>query len=87
MLWCKRVINKAVSCLRGWKALTRQEDDASGYTHKNKTRGSRSIIPNALDVMYREHHIMVFRTAYRITGNVANAEDVLQTVFLRMARK
>jgi RNA polymerase sigma-70 factor (ECF subfamily) len=30
---------------------------------------------------------MVFRTAYRITGNAADAEDVLQTVFLRMARR
>jgi RNA polymerase sigma-70 factor (ECF subfamily) len=29
----------------------------------------------------------VFRTAYRITGNVADAEDVLQTVFLRLARR
>jgi RNA polymerase sigma-70 factor (ECF subfamily) len=45
------------------------------------------IIPNVLDALYREHHIMVFRTAYRITGNAADAEDVLQTVFLRMARR
>ncbi len=45
------------------------------------------IIPNALDTMYREHHTMVFRTAYRITGNVPDAEDVLQTVFLRMVRR
>lgn len=45
------------------------------------------IIPKALDAMYREHHIMVFRTAYRITGNAADAEDVLQTVFLRMVRR
>ena len=45
------------------------------------------IIPNALDAMYREHHTMVFRTAYRITGNAADAEDVLQTVFLRMVRR
>jgi RNA polymerase sigma-70 factor (ECF subfamily) len=29
---------------------------------------------------------MVFRTAYRITGNSADAEDVLQTVFLRLLR-
>jgi RNA polymerase sigma-70 factor (ECF subfamily) len=29
----------------------------------------------------------VFRTAYRITGNAADAEDVLQTVFLRLARR
>lgn len=47
------------------------------------------IIPNAreLDEMFREHHAMVFRTAYRITGNAADAEDVLQTVFLRIARR
>ncbi len=30
---------------------------------------------------------MVFRTAYRITGNAADAEDVLQTVFLRILRR
>lgn len=30
---------------------------------------------------------MVFRTAYRITGNAADAEDVLQTIFLRMLRR
>lgn len=50
-----------------------------------------SIIPNAnspeIGAMYREHHTMVFRTAYRVTGNVSDAEDVLQTVFLRMVRR
>jgi RNA polymerase sigma-70 factor (ECF subfamily) len=45
------------------------------------------IIPNALDNMYRDHHAMVFRTAYRVTGNAADAEDVLQTVFLRIVRR
>lgn len=30
---------------------------------------------------------MVFRTAYRITGNAADAEDVLQTIFLRLIRQ
>jgi RNA polymerase sigma-70 factor (ECF subfamily) len=29
---------------------------------------------------------MVFRTAYRVTGNAADAEDVLQTVFMRLLR-
>jgi len=29
----------------------------------------------------------VFRTAYRITGNVADAEDVLQNVFLKLLRR
>jgi RNA polymerase sigma-70 factor (ECF subfamily) len=30
---------------------------------------------------------MIFRTAYRITGNAADAEDVLQTVFVRLLRQ
>ncbi len=37
--------------------------------------------------VFREHHAMVFRAAYRITGNAADAEDVLQTVFLRLLRR
>jgi RNA polymerase sigma-70 factor (ECF subfamily) len=51
------------------------------------------IIPNppepnlTVDDMYRDHHLMVFRTAHRITGNAADAEDVLQTVFLRLVRR
>lgn len=40
-----------------------------------------------LDQMYEAHHGMVFRTAYRITGNAADAEDVSQTVFLRLFRR
>lgn len=38
-----------------------------------------------LEQLFREHHGLVFRTAYRITGNAGDAEDVLQTVFLRLA--
>jgi len=30
---------------------------------------------------------MVFRTAYRITGNAADAEDAMQTIFLRLLRQ
>jgi RNA polymerase sigma-70 factor, ECF subfamily len=44
-------------------------------------------IPHELDQAFRAHHGMVFRTAYRITGNAADAEDVLQTVFLRLLRR
>ena len=38
-----------------------------------------------LERLFQRHHGMVFRTAYRVTGNVSDAEDVLQTVFLRLA--
>lgn len=40
-----------------------------------------------LEQVFREHHGRVFRAAYRVTGNASDAEDVLQTVFLRLARQ
>ena len=38
-----------------------------------------------LEQLFRDHHSLVFRAAYRVTGNAGDAEDVLQTVFLRLA--
>jgi RNA polymerase sigma-70 factor, ECF subfamily len=35
--------------------------------------------------IYHDHHDRVFRAAYRIVGNANDAEDVVQTVFLRLA--
>lgn len=40
-----------------------------------------------MEDIFEANHGMVFRTAYRITGNAADAEDVLQTVFLRLLRR
>jgi RNA polymerase sigma-70 factor (ECF subfamily) len=40
-----------------------------------------------LEKVFREHYAMVFRTAYRVAGNATDAEDVLQTVFLRLWRR
>jgi len=34
--------------------------------------------------LYNRHYDAVFRAALRVTGNPADAEDVLQTVFLRV---
>src|SRR5712692_7406168 len=39
-----------------------------------------------LEILFRQHSDRVFRTANRVTGSAADAEDVLQTVFLRLAR-
>src|SRR5271168_4652610 len=44
-------------------------------------------IPDELEQAFQAHNGLVFRTAYRITGNAGDAEDVLQTVFLRMLRR
>ena len=43
--------------------------------------------PSDLESAYQAHHRMVYRTAYRVTGNSSDAEDVLQTVFLRLMKR
>lgn len=40
-----------------------------------------------LERLYRDHSDRVYRAAYRVTGSSVDAEDVLQTVFLRLARR
>jgi RNA polymerase sigma-70 factor (ECF subfamily) len=37
--------------------------------------------------LYERHYTSVYRTALRVTGNPADAEDVLQTVFLRILKR
>jgi len=51
--------------------------------------GTRPVTDYAVEIekAFLEHHEMVFRAAYRITGNASDAEDVLQTLFLRLARR
>jgi RNA polymerase sigma-70 factor (ECF subfamily) len=48
---------------------------------------SANLSEAELERIFREHHALVFRAAYRITGNADDAEDVLQTVFLRMIKR
>ncbi len=43
--------------------------------------------PDDLAILFREHHEHIFRAAYRVTGSTADAEDVLQTVFLRLVKR
>jgi RNA polymerase sigma-70 factor (ECF subfamily) len=40
-----------------------------------------------LDRWFREYHSLVYRTACAITGRPEDAEDVLQTIFLRIMRR
>jgi RNA polymerase sigma-70 factor (ECF subfamily) len=39
-----------------------------------------------LEEVFRAHHARVLKAAYRVTGSMADAEDVAQSVFLRLAQ-
>jgi RNA polymerase sigma-70 factor (ECF subfamily) len=39
-----------------------------------------------LETLFQAHHKQIFRAAHRVTGSAADAEDVLQTVFLRLVK-
>jgi RNA polymerase sigma-70 factor (ECF subfamily) len=40
-----------------------------------------------LEAIFRAHYRMTYRTAYGVTGNSEDAEDVVQTIFLRLVRR
>ena len=58
------------------------------------TQGNMEVIigsqsaqgPLGIEQVFADHKELVFRAAYRVTGNSSDAEDVLQTVFLRLLR-
>jgi RNA polymerase sigma-70 factor (ECF subfamily) len=41
----------------------------------------------SLERVFLEHKERVFRAAYRVTGTVSDSEDVVQSVFLKLARR
>ena len=48
---------------------------------------STKSLPQEFEKMFLEYHDLVYRTAYRVTGNAEDAEDALQTIFLRLLRR
>jgi RNA polymerase sigma-70 factor (ECF subfamily) len=44
-------------------------------------------LPEDFERIFNENQALVYRVAYRITGNSEDAEDVLQTLFLRLLRR
>jgi RNA polymerase sigma-70 factor (ECF subfamily) len=50
-------------------------------------KNASHTLPEDFEEIFRAHHDLVYRAAYRITGNAEDAEDVLQTVFLRLLRR
>src|SRR4029078_6678623 len=50
-------------------------------------RPASKPLPQDFERIFRDHHDLVYRAAYRITGSAEDAEDVLQTLFLRLLRR
>jgi RNA polymerase sigma-70 factor (ECF subfamily) len=75
------------------KEVRKEENVAFNATQLKVVPGAKSEPPPSqvsmrdLESLFRQHHDRVFRAAYRVTGSVVDAEDVLQTVFLRLSRR
>jgi len=54
---------------------------------RNSMSSSAMEKESPLEILFRQHSDRVFRTAHRVTGSAEDAEDVLQTVFLRLSRQ
>ena len=59
------------------KRVTLDEDES--FIDKLKKRDSTSYT-----TLYKQYSIPLFNLAYRITGNVAESEDILQETFIRV---
>jgi len=44
-------------------------------------------LPEEIENLFREHSKFIYRTAFRVTGNGEDAEDVLQSLFVRIMRR
>jgi RNA polymerase sigma-70 factor (ECF subfamily) len=51
------------------------------------TLSGMTPLTEQLEQVFREHYQLVYRTAYGVTGNREDAQDILQTVFLRLLRR
>lgn len=44
-------------------------------------------VTSELEDLFQEHHQLIYRTAYSVTGSRSDSEDVLQIIFLRLLRR
>lgn len=45
------------------------------------------VLTQEFEKIFRDHSYFIYRTAYSVTGNHADAEDVLQTIFVKLLQK
>src|SRR5262249_50379933 len=50
-------------------------------------RASGEMLARDFEDIFREHYQLVYRSAYSVTGSHQDAEDVLQTIFLRLIKR
>jgi RNA polymerase sigma-70 factor, ECF subfamily len=48
---------------------------------------TNEALAREFEELFREHYALVHRTAYSVTGSLDDAEDVVQTLFLRLIRR
>jgi RNA polymerase sigma-70 factor, ECF subfamily len=48
---------------------------------------TEKVLEQELERLFREHYQLMYRTAYSLLGNRADADDVTQTIFLRLLRR
>ncbi len=72
------------------ETITYIDDYTSAKTDK-KQSASKSVTELnqklSVDDLFRDHHKVVYLAAYRVSGKSQDAEDVLQTVFLRLLKR
>lgn len=61
------------------------DKDVAGAQPAHMERGLLERV--SLERVFVEHKDRVFRAAYRVTGSASDSEDVVQSVFLKLARR
>jgi RNA polymerase sigma-70 factor (ECF subfamily) len=56
-------------------------------SNAESTAGTGDRPGGRIGELFQSHSEAIYRAAFRVTGNAADAEDVLQTVFLRLSRR
>jgi len=44
-------------------------------------------LPQQLERIFERHYELMYRTAYSLTGSAADAEDIVQTIFVRLLNR
>jgi RNA polymerase sigma-70 factor (ECF subfamily) len=61
--------------------------NAEEHMSTGNASGVIEALEQEFEKVFREHYRMAYRTAYGVTGNTQDAEDVVQTIFLRLLRR